>query len=89
MDRMLELARFGAAARVPKPPHKETHMDIELRIRERAYEIWDAQGQPDGQDAEHWLLAREEVEHFYKKGDPRAGSVEKQTESLDPETGPA
>ena len=61
-------------------------MDIELRIRERAYEIWDAQGQPEGQDAEHWLLAREEVEHFYKKGDARAGSVEKQIVDSDAET---
>ncbi|NKQ12958.1 DUF2934 domain-containing protein [Pseudomonas sp. SST3] len=51
-------------------------MDIEQRIRERAYEIWDAKGRPEGQDAEHWLQAREEVEHFYKEGDPLAGSVE-------------
>ncbi|WP_222910210.1 DUF2934 domain-containing protein [Pseudomonas sp. DNDY-54] len=50
-------------------------MDIELRIRERAYEIWDAQGQPNGQDAEHWLLAREEVEHFYKKEAIRGPAV--------------
>ncbi|MCQ4331714.1 DUF2934 domain-containing protein [Stutzerimonas stutzeri] len=57
-------------------------MDIEQRIRERAYDIWDGQGQPEGQAAAHWLLAREEVEHFYKKGDASSGSVEKQAEDL-------
>jgi hypothetical protein len=32
--------------------------DIEQRIRERAFQIWLAEGQPDGRDREHWELAK-------------------------------
>jgi hypothetical protein len=31
------------------------------RIRERAYEIWQEQGCPDGQAAKHWLAAEHEI----------------------------
>jgi hypothetical protein len=34
---------------------------LEHRIRERAYEIWHAQGQTDGKAHEHWLAAEREV----------------------------
>lgn len=51
-------------------------MSDEQRIRERAHEIWEAKGRPEGQDAEHWRQARDEMEPFYKEGDPEAGSVE-------------
>lgn len=34
---------------------------LEHRIRERAYEIWHAHGQVDGQANEHWLTAEREV----------------------------
>jgi hypothetical protein len=34
---------------------------IEARIRERAYEIWNAAGRPDGQAERHWLTAEREV----------------------------
>ena len=30
-------------------------------IRERAYEIWQAEGSPTGKDQEHWYRARQEV----------------------------
>ena len=46
------------------------------RIRERAYQIWEAEGRPEGQEAEHWQRAREEMETFPKEGNPLAGSVE-------------
>lgn len=46
------------------------------RIRERAYQIWEAEGRPEGQEAEHWHRAREDVEGFPKEGDPLAGGVE-------------
>ena len=49
-------------------------MSDEQRIRDRAYEIWEAKGRPEGQEAEHWAQARDEVE-FYKEGDATAGSV--------------
>ena len=35
--------------------------DVEHRIRERAYQIWQEQGCPEGSDHEHWFLAEQEV----------------------------
>lgn len=34
---------------------------LEVRIRERAYEIWNAQGCPDGRADEYWLTAEREI----------------------------
>ncbi|UIP32925.1 DUF2934 domain-containing protein [Stutzerimonas kunmingensis] len=51
-------------------------MNVDERIRQRAYEIWQAEGQPEGKESEHWQQAREEIEPFYKEGDAEAGSVE-------------
>jgi hypothetical protein len=34
---------------------------LELRIRQRAYEIWNADGRADGKADEHWLAAEREV----------------------------
>lgn len=31
------------------------------RVRQRAYEIWEREGRPEGRAAEHWDLAREEI----------------------------
>lgn len=36
-------------------------VDVEERIRQRAYAIWEREGRPDGRDADHWALAREEI----------------------------
>lgn len=33
---------------------------LETRIRQRAYEIWDARGRPDGEAGAHWLAAERE-----------------------------
>lgn len=33
----------------------------EERIRERAYEIWERSGRPDGKSVEHWLQAQTEI----------------------------
>lgn len=35
---------------------------IEDRIRARAHEIWDREGQPEGQELRHWDEARLEIE---------------------------
>ena len=51
-------------------------MADEQRIRERADEIWEAKGRPEGQEQEHWAQARDELEPFCKEGDATAGSVE-------------
>jgi len=34
---------------------------LETRIRQRAYEIWDALGRPDGDAGAHWLAAEREL----------------------------
>lgn len=36
------------------PKHKD-------QVAKRAYEIWQSQGSPHGQDQEHWLLAEREL----------------------------
>ncbi len=51
-------------------------MDTDERVRERAYQLWEAEGKPEGQDVEHWMRAREEIETFPTEGDSTAGSVE-------------
>lgn len=32
------------------------------RVREFAYQIWESEGQPEGQDARHWEMARKLAE---------------------------
>jgi hypothetical protein len=34
---------------------------IEDRIRNRAYELWEAEGRPEGREVDHWLRAAQEV----------------------------
>ena len=34
---------------------------IEDRIRSRAYELWEAEGRPEGREVDHWLQAAQEV----------------------------
>lgn len=33
----------------------------EEAVRHRAYQIWETEGQPQGQEAEHWRRAEEEL----------------------------
>ena len=35
--------------------------NLERRIRERAFQIWIEEGQPDGRDRDHWLIAEAEL----------------------------
>lgn len=35
--------------------------DVERRVAERAYRIWEREGRPEGRSAEHWDMAREEI----------------------------
>lgn len=41
----------------PHPPGEA----LDDRIRRRAYQIWEEEGWPHGQDAEHWRRAEHEV----------------------------
>jgi hypothetical protein len=40
---------------------QETMMDLE-RIRQRAYELWEQDGRPEGRQQEHWDRAVREIE---------------------------
>lgn len=33
----------------------------QLKIQEKAYQIWEAEGRPDDRDQDHWLQAEKEV----------------------------
>ncbi|MBB2673678.1 UNVERIFIED_ORG: hypothetical protein GGE44_003247 [Rhizobium esperanzae] len=35
--------------------------DKHEQIRRRAYEIWEAEGRPEGADLRHWMQARDEL----------------------------
>src|SRR3546814_13060466 len=35
--------------------------NIEERVRQRAYEIWQREGCPEGRNEENWTLAKEEI----------------------------
>jgi len=35
--------------------------ELEIQIRERAYELYEARGREDGHDLEDWLRAEEEI----------------------------
>ena len=48
----------------------EKETDVEQRIRERAYQIWIEQGQPDGRDKEHWTQAEQELSGTVERGPP-------------------
>jgi hypothetical protein len=36
-------------------------MNILQRIRERAYQLWEEEGRPEGRDVDHWLNAEHEL----------------------------
>ena len=40
---------------------REVTNEVEKRIRERAFQMWIEEGQPDGRDKEHWERAKEEL----------------------------
>ncbi len=52
---------------MPKDPTKKTptavneSQELEIQIRERAYELYEARGREDGHDLEDWLHAEEEI----------------------------
>ena len=42
--------------------------NLEARIRERAYQIWEREGRPDGKHLEHWRRAEQEVKSQAERG---------------------
>lgn len=42
--------------------------NLEARIRERAYQIWEREGRPQGMHLEHWRRAEQEVKSQAEQG---------------------
>jgi hypothetical protein len=41
---------------------KSSQQDLETRIRERAYGLWESDGRPEGRAEEYWEQARRLIE---------------------------
>ena len=50
---------------------------LEARIRERAYQIWEREGRPEGRDFDHWTRAVSEVQAEEEGGQPKAAAPRK------------
>ncbi|MVV49834.1 DUF2934 domain-containing protein [Pseudomonas sp. PB120] len=51
------------------------------RVREFAYQIWESEGKPEGQEARHWEMARKlaEAEALAPKKSPKAAATKATT----------
>ena len=49
-------------------------------IARRAHQLWEEAGQPDGQDAAHWLQAERELHSQRREDDSKAGAHGKSAE---------
>jgi Protein of unknown function (DUF2934) len=52
---------------------KAMEQDRDERIRQRAYEIWESEGRPDGQATKHWEQAASEVGASEGEGEQAGG----------------
>lgn len=59
------------------------------RVRRRAYELWEADGRPEGQELPYWLAAEREVAGLSDAGeeDPGAGLDDLEPGVLKPSRG--
>jgi hypothetical protein len=46
----------------PARQSREDPMQDQDRLRQRAYEIWEREGRPEGRHEEHWVQAHREIE---------------------------
>lgn len=52
--------------------------DFESRVRQRAHEIWEREGRPEGRDREHWKQAEAELQAENRKSaakEPKAAKA--------------
>jgi Protein of unknown function (DUF2934) len=52
-------------------------MDVDQKIRERAFEIWQSEGCPDGRADHHWAQAEAEISASENPGDPQTDTKSK------------
>ena len=55
--------------------------DREAQIRRRAYEIWEQEGRPHGEELSHWIKAFEEIESGTEKAAKPASKYRGQAKS--------
>jgi hypothetical protein len=51
--------------------------DHDERIRQRAHEIWEEEGRPEGREYSHWLRARAEIQDTASDAPAEAGRASK------------
>ncbi|MCF3154702.1 DUF2934 domain-containing protein [Pseudomonas juntendi] len=56
----------------------------EKRIREFAYQIWESEGKPAGQEDRHWEMARKLAEALAPKAAPRKRAPAKPKPAAEP-----
>ena len=55
---------MAAEAKLSRENEKEDEMAgywHEQKVRERAYQIWESEGRPEGKSDEHWARAQAEI----------------------------
>jgi hypothetical protein len=52
--------------------------DLEKRVQERAYEIWESEGRPEGRHHEHWQQARAEFSEAQSEATAQKGRGRKE-----------
>ena len=67
----------------------ETAMDRENRIRDRAYQLWQEAGCPEGKAGEHWEEARRMIEREEASPGKRAKTAKPSVRKPRGRTGPA
>ena len=63
----------------------ETYKELKQRITERARQLWEEDGRPEGRDMEYWLKAEDELAPHSVAGeeDPADAGDEDPMEALD------
>jgi DUF2934 family protein len=78
---MAEIKKGNSETNQPSPAGRP-----EDRIRERAYQIWQSEGQPSGQHERHWFQAEEELSQGQQsKATQERGPASAATKSQKPE----
>lgn len=54
-------AAAPAQAPASERPHEEAEPELYDRVQQRAYQIWESEGRPDGREEEHWQRAEREI----------------------------
>lgn len=62
--------------------------DHDERIRQRAHEIWEEEGQPEGREYSHWLRAKADVHDEDENAPERASKADIAQNALPPGTVP-